>query len=88
MQVQVRDGLTAIALAVEDEASAFLAHAQGLGAVWIGVYPAEGQVRGVRERLGIPETVVPFSIVSLGHPAEQLPPEDRFDRTRIHANGW
>lgn len=64
------------------------AHAQGLGAVWIGVYPAEGQVRGVRERLGIPETVVPFSIVSLGHPAEQLPPEDRFDRTRVHANGW
>jgi len=64
------------------------AHAQGLGAVWIGVYPAEGQVRGVRERLGIPEAVVPFSIVALGHPAEKLPPEDRYDHARVHANSW
>jgi nitroreductase len=64
------------------------AHAQGLGAVWIGVYPAEGQVRGVRERLGIPAAVVPFSIVALGHPAEKLPPEDRYDRARVHANDW
>jgi len=63
-------------------------HAQGLGAVWIGVYPAEGQVRGVRERLGIPGAVVPFSIIALGYPAEKLPPEDRFDRARIHDNGW
>jgi nitroreductase len=64
------------------------AHAQGLGAVWIGVYPAEGQVRGVRERLGITAAVVPFSIVALGHPAEKLPPEDRYDRARVHANDW
>lgn len=64
------------------------AHAEGLGAVWLGVYPVEERVVGFRELLGIPEDVIPFSLVSVGYPAEQKPLADRYDGSRIHDNRW
>jgi nitroreductase len=60
----------------------------GLGAVWLGVYPTEERVTALRKLLNIPETVVPFSLVSMGYPAEQQKPSDRFDASRIHYNRW
>jgi nitroreductase len=64
------------------------AHAKGLGAVWLGVYPLEERIAGVRELLGLPENVVPFAIVALGHPAEQKPPGERYDASRVRRNRW
>ena len=64
------------------------AHAMGLGAVWLGVYPVEERVVGFRELLSIPEDVVPFSLLSIGYPAERKPPPDRYDSARIHGNRW
>jgi nitroreductase len=63
-------------------------HAKGLGAVWVGVYPRDERVEGFRNLLNIPENVVPFSLVPIGHPAEEKPPGDRHDPSRIHTNGW
>ncbi len=60
----------------------------GLGAVWLGVYPTEERVTALRKLLRIPETVVPFSLVSIGYPAEQQKPSDRFDAARIHYDTW
>ena len=60
----------------------------GIGSVWLGVYPREDRVKGIREILGIPERIVPFSIVSLGYPAEKKEPSDRYDSSRIHINKW
>jgi nitroreductase len=64
------------------------AHARGLGAVWLGVYPREERVRAMRRLLGLPQHVVPLSIVAVGYPAESVEPADRFDESRIHRNGW
>lgn len=64
------------------------AHALELGAVWLGIFPAEKQVAGIRELLNIPEYVVPFSIVSLGYPAEEKEGRDRYDASRVHRNSW
>jgi nitroreductase len=64
------------------------AQAKGLGAVWLGVYPVEERVVGLRNLLGIPEDVIPFSLVSVGYPAERKPPADRYDKSRIHHNRW
>lgn len=36
----------------------------------------------------IPETVSPFSIIAIGHPAEQKPPADRYNEARVHRNKW
>lgn len=60
----------------------------GLGAVWLGVYPREERVSGLRQLFNIPQEVVPFSLISIGHPAEQKGPEDRYREDRIHLNQW
>jgi len=63
-------------------------HELGLGAVWIGVYPLEERVAAVRAELGVPEGIVPFAMVALGHPATQKGPVDRYDAARIHRERW
>jgi nitroreductase len=60
----------------------------GLGAVWIGVYPAEKMVREVRSLLNIPEHVAPFSIIAMGYPAEEKSGRTMYDTSRIHSNSW
>ena len=64
------------------------AHALGLGAVWLGIYPAEKIVLEIRELLNIPSNIIPFSIISIGYPAEEKESKERFDASRIHSNTW
>ncbi len=64
------------------------ANALGLGAVWLGVHPGEELVGKTRELLGIPGHVTPLCIVSVGHPAEEKPPGDRYDESKIHSEKW
>ena len=64
------------------------AHAKGLGAVWVGIYPLEDRIAGFRRLLGLPEHVIPLSLVPIGFPAVRKPGEERFDRSRIHRDRW
>lgn len=41
------------------------------GAVWLGIYPREERVTGMRKLLGIPEEVVPMSLIPVGYPVEK-----------------
>ncbi len=60
------------------------AHALGLGGVWLGLYPKEELMRGIRGIYGIPEDIIPFSIISLGYPAETRPPHDCYNEDKVH----
>ncbi len=62
--------------------------ALGLGAVWLGVYPREDRVAGIQKLLGLPEHVVPLSLIPVGYKGEQKPPANRYDASRVHHNGW
>jgi len=64
------------------------AQAKGLGAVWLGVFPIEDRVIALRKLLNIPEEVIPFSLISIGYPAEEKPPSGRYDTSRIHHDRW
>jgi nitroreductase len=64
------------------------AHASGLGAVWLGIYPIKERVHSLQELLALPENVIPLSLISLGYPAVSKPPEDRFIPARVHRNQW
>ena len=64
------------------------ANAIGLGGVWLGVYPIEERVDGIRKLLGMPEKVIPFALLSIGYPAEQKPPADRYNESRVHYEKW
>ncbi len=64
-------------------------HALGLGGVWVGIYPREERVTGLRKLLSIPGHMLPFALIPIGHPAEQKPARpDRYDQSRIHNNTW
>ncbi|NMC83577.1 MAG: nitroreductase family protein [Armatimonadetes bacterium] len=64
------------------------AHALGLGAVWTGVYPKEDIMKGLRDLCLLPDDVIPFSLIVIGHPVEPAPTEDRYDAARVHDNTW
>ncbi len=64
------------------------AHAQGLGACWVGIHPGEPLIRQVRDLLSLPATVVPVAAVSLGQPGEQLPARTRYNASYVHTERW
>ena len=63
-------------------------NALGLGGVWLGIYPREERVEGVRKLVELADHVMPLSLISIGHPAEKLPPSNRYDASRVHHNKW
>jgi nitroreductase len=64
------------------------ARALGLGAVWLGLHPLEERVTQMRMLLGIPDHVVPLSLVSLGYPKDEPRPADRYQASRVHHDRW
>jgi nitroreductase len=65
------------------------AHDNGLGAVWVAIYPVDDRVAGVKQILGLPEHVIPLCVVPLGYPASILQkPERRYKEARMHHNRW
>ena len=64
------------------------AHALGLGAVWLGFYPFEDRVAGLKRMLSLPEQIIPLSLVSIGWPGEQKRPAERYRQERVHFDVW
>ncbi len=64
------------------------AHAKKLGAVWLGIYPREERIAGIRRLLKIPDHILPISLISIGYPAEKKPREERYNQSRVHYNSW
>lgn len=64
------------------------AHAKGLGAVWVGIHPREDRIEPVRRLIDLPEAIVPFALIPVGHPAETPEQEDRYRPELIHLNKW
>jgi len=64
------------------------AHAKGLGAVWLGVYPLKERISGMRKLLGIPERILPLALISVGYPAERISRVNRYQASRLHTNRW
>ncbi len=64
------------------------AHAQGLGAVWTGLYPDIPRVELCKSLLGLPEHIMPLCIVPIGYPAETPEVKNKYKTERIHRNQW
>lgn len=64
------------------------AHALGLGAVWCGVYPNQENVVGVSRVLQLPENIIPLNVITMGYPAENPEPKDKFKPENIHYQKW
>jgi nitroreductase len=64
------------------------ANGMGLGVVWLGVYPREERMAGMKELLKIPEGFIPFALISIGYAAEEKPPSRSYSESRVHHNRW
>lgn len=64
------------------------AHAYGLGAVWCGVYPVEERVKSISATLGLPDYIIPLDVVTMGYPAENPEPKDKWNPSLIHYQKW
>ncbi len=64
------------------------AEAYGLGACWTACYPYIDRMAPVKQALGLPATVVPYSVVPIGYPAGDEQPKDKWDPACIHYGRW
>jgi len=64
------------------------AHGIGLGAVWLGIYPQQERVDGIKDLFGLPGDIYPLSLIALGHPNEKKEPKIRFKKEKIRYNKW
>lgn len=62
--------------------------AKGLGAVWLGIFPRDQRIKGMRELTKLPDNVMPFSLISIGKPAVKQEKADRYNPSRVHKNRW
>ena len=65
-----------------------MAHGKGLGAVWIGIYPATPRTEDVSLILNLPENIIPLSIISIGYPLNKVEPSNRYKENKIHYDIW
>jgi len=63
-------------------------HAQGLATVWTGIYPDQPRMAGFSDMFGLPEGIVPFAFLPVGHPAQEAGEKDRFRPDRVHRERW
>jgi nitroreductase len=82
------NGMWVLDCSVASENILLAAEGTGLGAVWVGVYPLKERIEHVRKVLGLPETVVPLNVISLGHPAGIERPKRKYNESRIHWDSW
>jgi nitroreductase len=57
---------------------------EGIGTVWVGVYPAKERVDALKEALNIPSHLLPFGLVYLGYPKETPTPKNFDESDKIH----
>lgn len=55
-----------------------------LGAVWLGYYPEEDRVEGMKGLFNLPDNLITFAVIAIGYPKEDKKYEDRYDSSRIH----
>jgi len=64
------------------------AHGLGYGGLWLEIYPIEERIKQLQESFEMPDTVIPFALVTIGHTAEEKTPVDRFEEGLVHYNKW
>jgi nitroreductase len=64
------------------------AEAMGLGAVWSALYPYAERVGHARKILALPDHVLLFNIIPVGHPTGEELPKEKFKPERIHWEKW
>lgn len=60
----------------------------GLGAVWLGLYPDDIRLNYTKEKLNIPQNIVPISLVAIGYSEDTKQRQRNIDSSKINFNIW
>lgn len=62
----------------------------GIGSVWLGTWPQMDRVKQQQELFGLPETIIPHSILAFGYPAEDPDKSSKpeWEADRVHYEQW
>ena len=88
MRLDMCDGYWVQDCSAASENILIAAHASGLGAVWTGIFPTKDRVDNMKKLLGIPDDIIPLSLIPIGYPDESKPAAKRFNESRIHIDKW
>ena len=69
------------------------AEALGIGSVWLGTWPQMNRVKAQAELFGLPEHMVPHSILAFGYPVEEDEQGEKslrhhWEEDRVHYEKW
>jgi len=56
----------------------------GLGSLWCGVYPSKDRMKKLSELIKLPDNEIPYALIHLGYPNEELEPRTQYDPKKIH----
>ncbi len=63
-------------------------HAMGLGATWTAIYPLADRVAHVKKVLGLPDHMVPLSLIPMGEPGQKARPKDKWQGDLLRWQKW
>lgn len=59
-----------------------------LGSLWIGTYPDEVRINGLKKHFNMPEHITPFAVIAIGYSDDKHKFIDRFDNSKVHYNKY
>ncbi len=75
--------------AIATENMILAAHSLGIGSVWLGTWPQKEKVEAQKRLFGLPEGIVPHSVVAFGYPkSTELSERDLYEEDRVHFEKW
>lgn len=60
----------------------------GIGGVWLGGYPEEERIEWLKKYFELPESIVPYWVLSFGYPIHEQKPMNKWDTNKIHYNTY
>lgn len=57
---------------------------EGLGAVWLSVWPYQPKMEYLSRLFDLPEHIVPFCVIPIGYKQKEKEFDDRYDPEKIH----
>lgn len=64
------------------------AEALGIKTVWLGTWPEMDRVKNQEILFGLPEHMIPHSIIAFGYPAQDTGAAPEFEEDRVHFEKW
>lgn len=59
-----------------------------LGGVWLGIYPIEERCQKLIDYYKLPDNIIPFALIAVGHPSSEVKAMDKWDDKKLHWDKW